>query len=131
MKLASIDLGTNTCNLCIAEYLTSSNINVLYTDKQPIKLGAEGFPNGNIGEAAIERLLNVLKNYKNIIHNYHVDAHQIFATSGMRNAKNQQAIIDKIKSQTGFETFVISGIQEAEFIYQGVRQAVPMDETPQ
>lgn len=129
MKLASIDLGTNTCNLSIADW-TPHKLDVLYSDKQAIKLGAEGFPDGNITEPAIQRVLNVLLKYREVIANYDVVKIEVFATSGMRNAANQKAIIERVKEQTGFDLNIISGEQEAEYIYQGVRHAVPMDEKP-
>lgn len=129
MKLASIDLGTNTCNLSIADW-SAQNTEILFSEKQAIKLGAEGFKNGNISDAAVQRVLNALHHYKSIIENYNVIDTQVFATSGLRNAANQETILNRIKRETGYSINLISGDQEAEFIYQGVRQAVPMDERP-
>ncbi|MEA1873953.1 MAG: phosphatase [Bacteroidota bacterium] len=129
MKLASIDLGTNTCNLSIAEW-SPHKLKVIHAEKQAIKLGAEGFPNGNISEPAIQRVLSVLTKYKKIVDQFKVEKTQVFATSGVRNAKNQQEIISRVRALTGYQLNIISGEQEAEFIYLGVRQAVPMDEKP-
>lgn len=129
MRFASIDLGTNTCNLSIANW-TSQKLEVLHEDKQAIKLGAEGFSNGNISEPAIQRVLAVLLKYQKVIEKFDVEDTQVFATSGIRNANNQKEIISRIKADTGYQLQVISGEQEAEFIYYGVRQAVPMDENP-
>ncbi len=129
MKLASIDLGTNTCNLAIADW-SPQKINMLFSEKQAIKLGAEGFKDGNISDAAIERIFKALHHYQGIINTYKVSDVQIFATSGLRNAANQQAIIRRITQEIGYKVNLISGEQEAEFIYQGVCQAVPLDENP-
>lgn len=129
MRLASIDLGTNTCNLSIADW-APHKLDVLHAEKQAIKLGAEGFPNGNISEPAIQRVLAVLIIYRDTIEKYNVEKTEVFATSGMRNAKNQQEIISRVKAITGYQLNIITGKQEAEFIYLGVRQAVPMDEKP-
>jgi exopolyphosphatase/guanosine-5'-triphosphate,3'-diphosphate pyrophosphatase len=127
MILASIDLGTNTCNLNIADWSPKETI-ILHSEKQPIKLGADGFPGGNIPDPAIQRVLNVLLQYKDRIAPYNPVDIKIFATSGLRNAKNQSQICDYIQKNTGLEINIISGIEEAKFIYQGVKQAVPMDE---
>jgi len=129
MRLASIDLGTNTCNLSIAEW-EPHKLHVLHAEKQAIKLGAEGFPNGNISEPAIKRVLSVLANYREIIAEFNVENTQVFATSGVRNAKNQHEIVSRVKASTGYQLNIITGKQEAEFIYLGVRHAVPMDEKP-
>ena len=129
MKLASIDLGTNTCNLSIAEW-SPRETKILYSEKRAIKLGAEGFQNGNISDEAIGRIMNALHHYKSIIEKHHVSDTQIFATSGLRNAANREAILEKVRKETGYNINLISGDMEAEYIYQGVRQAVPMDEKP-
>ncbi len=129
MRLASIDLGTNTCNLSIADW-APHKLQVLHAEKQPIKLGVEGFSDGNISEPAIQRVLAVLTKYRKIIGEYNVENTQVFATSGVRNAKNQQEIVSRVKAITKYQLNIISGEQEAEFIYLGVRQAVPMDEKP-
>ncbi|MCG8532025.1 MAG: hypothetical protein MI749_15370, partial [Desulfovibrionales bacterium] len=125
MKLASIDLGTNTCNLCIADWFPNC-LNILHSEKQPILLGAEGFANGEISQAAISRVINVLKRYKTLINEHQVSDTQVFATSGVRNAKNQDDIIHQVKTETGFDLNVLSGIEEAEVIYKGVSKAYPL-----
>jgi exopolyphosphatase / guanosine-5'-triphosphate,3'-diphosphate pyrophosphatase len=126
---AGIDIGTNTCNLSIAEWETH-RINVIRSEKRPIKLGAEGFPDGNVPDEAQRRLVKVLCYYSEVIKQYPVKKHMVLATSAIRNAKNKHDILQNIKKQTGFDVVVITGDDEAEYIYQGVREAVPMDEKP-
>lgn len=129
MILASIDLGTNTCNLSIAKY-TSQETEYLFSEKFPIKLGAEGFKNGAISQAAINRIIQALSNYKQILKTYQVDYTEVFATSGLRNASNQFDILKQVKEFTGFEIQVISGDKEAGYIFQGVKLAVPLNSSP-
>jgi len=129
MVYASIDLGTNTCNLSIADW-NSHGIDVLLSEKLPIKLGAEGFPNGNIPASAIQRVVDALLSYRDLIEKNDVKKTTVNATSGIRNANNRTNVLRQIKTKTGFDVQVISGGDEAEYIYRGIREAVPMDEHP-
>ncbi|MEA3448273.1 MAG: hypothetical protein U9Q98_07490 [Bacteroidota bacterium] len=126
---AGIDIGTNTCNLSVAGW-EAHRLNVVRSEKCPIKLGAEGFPDGNVPDAAQQRLVNVLCHYRDIIKQYPVKKNIVLATSAIRNANNKNNILQNIKIQTGFDVKVITGDDEAEYIYQGVREAVPLDEKP-
>ncbi len=68
MRFAVIDLGTNTCNLLIAE-TNSSGYNILHQSKQLVKLGDNRIKNNEISEAATQRALQSLLNHKTIIDN--------------------------------------------------------------
>lgn len=129
MKYASIDLGTNTCNLSIASW-GSKGIKVILSDKRPIKLGAEGFPGGEITNAGQQRVIKAINEYKEVIKRHNPEQEIVIATSGIRNATNKDEVINNIKSSTGYSVKTITGEHEAEFIYRGVREAVPLDERP-
>ncbi len=129
MLFASIDLGTNTCNLSIALW-GIKGLEIVHAEKQAIKLGAEGFPDGNIPASALQRIVDALLHYRAVLEEYSVQKTMLTATSGVRNANNRKDVIAHIKDKTGFDTHVISGEEEAEHIYRGVREAVPMDEVP-
>ncbi|MFO7789890.1 MAG: phosphatase [Bacteroidota bacterium] len=129
MQYASIDIGTNTCNLSIAGW-DNQGIQIIHSDKKPIKLGAEGFPDDKIPAVAQQRLVDTLLYYRGVIEKYDVKKQTVLATSAIRNAKNKLEIISRIKKETGFDVRVITGGDEAEYIYRGVREAVPLDENP-
>jgi len=53
-----------------------------------------------------------------------------FGTSAFRNAKNGTAVAALIQQQTGIEVNIISGDEEAEYIYKGIRDAIPLGDQP-
>ncbi|WP_337045011.1 Ppx/GppA phosphatase family protein [Emticicia sp. 17c] len=125
MKIAVIDLGTNTFHLLIVE-----NKQTLYRESIPAKIGKGGISQGIISEEGILRALNVLKHFKQVIEAQHIDPAQIFAigTSAIRNAANKEEFIQRVNTETGLQIQVISGDKEAELIYYGVREAVQITE---
>lgn len=125
MKIAVIDLGTNTFKLLIAD-ISRKGITPLFKDKIPVKLGEGGINNNEISHAPFLRGLNAMKFHKQNIDKFKVSKTYAFATSAIRSAKNGKKLVKKIKAETGIDVKIISGKKEAELIYYGVRQAHAM-----
>ncbi|MGQ7854928.1 Ppx/GppA phosphatase family protein [Pedobacter sp. WC2501] len=120
MRVAVIDLGTNTFHLLIAEK-AGKELEILYKTNVPVKLG-EGRINDNIIiPAAFERGINCLKDFSEIIADYQVDKIRATATSAIRSAENGKDFVDAVNEKTGISIETISGEEEAELIYQGVK----------
>lgn len=120
MRIAVIDLGTNTFHLLIAE-VNATAFEILYKTNVPVKLG-EGRINDNmIIPEAFDRGVNCLKSFHNTIEAYEVDRVRATATSAVRSAENGKDFVNAVKTQTGINIEAISGDEEAELIYQGVK----------
>lgn len=124
MKQAIIDLGTNTFHLFIAEK-QGDTYKTLFRESRPAKIGQSGINQGFITEEGINRALGVLAYFREVLDQYGVAPEQVVAmgTSAIRVASNQQAFIDRVREATGITIRVISGDQEAQYIYEGVRAA--------
>lgn len=126
---ASIDVGTNSCRLLIAEILKKENNlsikKIWYRDLEIIKLGEEVNKNKFLKEEAIERTIKVLKKYKNIIDTFKIKKEDIvcFATSATRDSLNRDYFIKKVKDEAGIEIKCISGEKEAYINFKGVMSA--------
>ncbi|GAB1463799.1 Ppx/GppA phosphatase family protein [Pedobacter sp.] len=120
MKIAAIDLGTNTFHLIIAE--TSINqLNIIYKTNKPVKLGEDIIKENKIIPSAFERGLNCLKEFQKTLKEYNVSVLRAVATSGVRSATNGQEFIDTVKKETGIAIDVVDGEEEANLIYEGVK----------
>jgi exopolyphosphatase/guanosine-5'-triphosphate,3'-diphosphate pyrophosphatase len=126
LKIAVIDLGTNTFKLLVAEINRRGQLIPLFKDKIPVKLGEGGINNNEISHTPFLRGLNAMKFHKQNIDKFNVDKIYAFATSAIRSAKNGKDLVKKIEAETGIDVKIISGKKEAELIYYGVRQAHPM-----
>lgn len=126
MRVATIDLGTNTFNLLIAEVVSDNDYNILFENKLPSKIGKGGINNNTLLPEAIERGLSVLKIHKNTIEKYNVEKTVCIATSAIRNATNGNEFALEVKKHLGFNLNIISGIKEAKMIFDGIKQVVPI-----
>jgi exopolyphosphatase/guanosine-5'-triphosphate,3'-diphosphate pyrophosphatase len=121
MYKAVLDLGTNTFHLLIAK-LVNEKLEVLIDRKDAVKIGEKGLIKGEITTTALERAIATLKLYKSIIDaEKNIESVEVIATSAFRDAKNATAVCNQIKNETGFEINIISGDEEAQLIYQGVK----------
>lgn len=130
MRIAVIDLGTNTFNLLVAETDLFGGFETLYNEKIAVKLGEGGINKGFITEEAFIRGLEALENYSSTIRQWQCERTLAFATSAVRSASNGNDFVKTVLGKTGIEIQTISGDMEAEFISMGVRQAVRLTEEP-
>lgn len=125
MKIASVDIGTNTCNLLIAEQKFNGKLDFLHREKQAITLINKNDLNASIiSQSSINNLITILNNYKTKILNYQPQKTIITATSGIRSAVNRSDILQNIKTNTGLDVEVIDGKREAELVFCGVKNAI-------
>lgn len=120
MKIAAIDLGTNTFHLIIAEQ-AESEMKIIYKTNKPIKLGEDITKENKIIPTAFERGINCLKEFKATLDQYGVTKIRAVATSGVRSASNGKDFIDTVKEETGILIDIIDGEEEANLIYEGVK----------
>lgn len=128
-KIAVIDLGTNTFHLLITKFDSSYQYQMVHRERRAVMIGKGGINEGIISESAQLRALAALKHFQKVIQRYGVTHVVATATSAFRNAKNGKALADRIFRQTGIFVDIISGEREADYIYYGVRAAVPLQGT--
>jgi len=122
IKKAIIDLGTNTFQLLVVEQ-GEQDFRMIHEDRYAAKIGKEGISSGMITEEGIQRGIMGLQYFQQIIEKEGITNENLFAiaTSAVRNAKNSAEFCHRVLNETGIKIEVISGEQEANFIYEGVK----------
>lgn len=126
--IAVIDLGTNTFQLLVAQWHSqSSEMQVLAHEQRAVQLGKGAMKSNVLQDDALERALVALSDFKQIAMSFQCAENQIFAigTSILRRAKNAIDFLDKVEYDLQIQVEVISGIQEAELIYNGIKNSLP------
>jgi len=119
-RVSCIDIGTNTALLLIADLKPKSGtINPVYHQQTIVRLGKNVDAEKIIDQAALQRLINCLSEYRRISDEH--DAEEIIAagTSALRDAKNHLEIINEVASKTGITIQCIAGKEEAELTFFG------------
>jgi exopolyphosphatase/guanosine-5'-triphosphate,3'-diphosphate pyrophosphatase len=122
VRLAAIDIGSNAARLLITDIIPSPNnspeFSKLALVRVPLRLGFDVFEKGEITPSRTEKLIKTIKSYKLLLDVYDVKHLKACATSAMRDASNAQEIIKRVKEETGIGIHVITGEDEAAFIYE-------------
>jgi exopolyphosphatase/guanosine-5'-triphosphate,3'-diphosphate pyrophosphatase len=121
MRLAAIDIGSNAARLLISDVsdeFGKPEFNKVNLVRVPLRLGFDVFDKKEISPAKTDMILHTIKAYKHLIEAYGVDHIKAAATSAMRDAVNAEAIIRRVREETGIEIEVISGGSEASLIYE-------------
>ena len=122
MRLAAIDIGSNAARLLIHDVimgpLQEPEFVKLSLVRVPLRLGFDVFEKGEISELKATMLVKTIEAYKHLIDVYEVKHLITAATAAMRDARNTKAVLARVKEVTGIDIRVISGEEEASYIYE-------------
>ncbi len=126
---AIIDLGTNTFHLLIAE-VVSGCLKEIAKVQVAVKIGEGGINSGVISNAAFNRGMSALKEFRQLLDTYGVQEVTAFGTSAIRDAANGQLFIKKALEDYRIHIEAISGDKEAELIYLGISNSFHLPDEP-
>lgn len=126
MKIAAIDVGTNSFHLLIGQVSTDGQVVALERAKDMVRLGDSAFKSGVISPEAFQRASEALRNFKRLADRHGCDAIVAVATSATREADNGGDFVRAMRDETGIDLHVISGEEEARLIYLGARAQLPL-----
>jgi exopolyphosphatase/guanosine-5'-triphosphate,3'-diphosphate pyrophosphatase len=132
LRLAAIDLGTNSFHMVVVEEREGKGIVEIDRVKDMICIGRGSISTKRLDPVAMEAGVATLKKFIVLATQRGVAPHNIiaFATSAIREAANRNEFIEMVRAETGLKVKVISGREEAQFIYYGVRNAVALRDKP-
>ena len=122
-KYASIDIGTNTLRLLIAE-INNKNLQPVYLKRIITRLGGDYKEETGMSPAAKERTIKALELFAEKINEYDVKEVKAVATSVVRRAKNKKDFLENVLKRTGIDVKIISGDEEARLSLLGVLSVI-------
>jgi exopolyphosphatase/guanosine-5'-triphosphate,3'-diphosphate pyrophosphatase len=127
MKIAAIDLGSNSVHLVLVETLRGGAFRVVGRDKEMVRLGARTLARGKLSESAITRGLEVLRKYKRLAESAGAEKIIAVATSAVREAANGEDFIERVGRELRIWPRAISGDEEARLIYLAALHSVHLE----
>jgi exopolyphosphatase / guanosine-5'-triphosphate,3'-diphosphate pyrophosphatase len=124
-RFAGIDIGTLTCRLLIADLTSDGPLKELRSDRRILRLGEGVDQTKRLSSAAMDRVIECLRDWRGIIDGHHVDAATAVATSAVRDAANRDEFLRRVKQETGFDIEIITGEEEARRTLLGIRSGLP------
>mgnify|MGYP002598476642 FL=1 len=125
-RIAIIDVGSNSARLVIMEVHTFQASNLIYNQKDPLRLALKTDRNGYLTEEAFSATITCLKNFASMCRVFHVDETIAVATAAIRNAPNGLKLAKAASEASGISLEIISGKTEAFLSYLGVINTIPV-----
>ena len=117
---AAIDVGSSNLTMNIYEINSRNSIKRLTQVTHLIELGSDTYTYGKIRHELVNELCHVLQGFKQILKEYGVKDYKAYATSAIREADNNQMIIDQIRIKTGIDVQVISNSEQRFIMYKAI-----------
>ena len=125
MKVAAVDIGTNTLRMLIAEFDKKwERLRPLRRERIVTRLGDSFIVTGLLKKEAMERTLVALERFKSIAEEEYCERVIPIATSCVREAKNGREFVRLVKKRIGWDIIVIDGTKEAYLTYLGIKKGL-------
>jgi exopolyphosphatase/guanosine-5'-triphosphate,3'-diphosphate pyrophosphatase len=130
MRLAAIDVGSNSVHMIIADVSPDGHLEVVDRVKEMVRLGRRSFTTGRLTEDSMSMAVRALAHFRRLTLVRRVDRMRAVATSAVREARNRADFIGRVRRETGIAVEVISGNEEARLIYLAARHALGLEGGP-
>ncbi len=130
MRIAAIDIGTNSIHMVIAEATGPSGFDVVDREREVVQVGRGSFTGKKLRADAIRRTAAALARYVQLARRHQVDRILCTATAAVREAKNGHDFLAAARQASGIQPRVIPAAEEGRLIYLGVKSALTLDHRP-
>jgi exopolyphosphatase/guanosine-5'-triphosphate,3'-diphosphate pyrophosphatase len=124
-RIGVVDMGSNAIRFLVAE-ATGGVIGILENHRLPLRLGRDVFHTGQIPDATLADAVDAFRRFRATCDRLGVQHIRTIATSAMRDARNRDLLVDRVRDACGIEIEVISGTQEAYLLKLGVETRVDL-----
>jgi exopolyphosphatase/guanosine-5'-triphosphate,3'-diphosphate pyrophosphatase len=130
MRIAAIDIGSNSIHMVVAHAESDGRFRVLDRAKEMVQLGRRTLSTGRLPAESMDAGVRTLVAFHTLAVRQGVTRFKVVATSAVREASNGGDFVRRVHAATGLHVKVIPGREEARLIYQGVRQAIDLRDAP-
>lgn len=128
MRVAIVDIGTNSTRLLIAEVDTASGeVDELERRSEVTRLGHGVDATGRLDEESMARVFSVLDAYRKQIDVHGAERNLAVLTSAVRDAANGGEFADRVRDEYGLDARTLAGEEEAQLTFLGATSARPAD----
>jgi exopolyphosphatase/guanosine-5'-triphosphate,3'-diphosphate pyrophosphatase len=130
MRIAAIDVGSNSIHMVVAQVEADGRFRVLDRAKEMVRLGHRTLTSGRLSADAMNLGLRTLAAFRTLAERQGVERIYAVATSAIREAKNGGDFVLRVRDEIGLRVKVIPGREEARLIFLGVRHAIDLRTEP-
>ena len=125
LKIAAIDIGTNSVHMIIANAVGSA-LEIVDREKDLVLLGQGVFETGAIDERNLNEAVEALRKNLKLAHRHGVHEVLCTATSAVRESSNGGEFLTRLRDELDLNVRIIAGDEEARLIFLAVREAIDL-----
>ena len=122
MKVAAIDIGSNSIHLVIVRAMRGQHLEIIDREKEMVRLGSVTLREHRLAPETIDRAITTLARYKKMAEANKVDLIITTATAAVRESDNADEFINRVRSEVGLDVRLLPGIEEARLIALAVSE---------
>ena len=130
MRIAALDLGSNSFHLLVADVHVDGTFTAVAREKEMLRLGDDVARHGRIPDPTADRAIAAIRRLRQLADALGASEVIAKATSAIRTAANGPELIDRIEAETGVEVEVINGTEEARLVFAAVPASVVLEPAP-
>lgn len=130
MRIAAIDIGTNSIHMVIAEATRGESFDVLDREREVVQVGRGSFLDGRLRGVAMKRTATALARFVQLARRHSVDRILCTATAAVREARNGGEFLKLARRESGISPRVIPSEEEGRLIHLAVQAALRISDTP-
>jgi len=124
MKLAAIDIGSNSIHLVIVRAMRGQHLEIIDREKEMVRLGSITLREHHMAPEAIDRAITTLTRFKKMAEANKVDLILTTATAAVRESRNADEFIKRVRGEVGLDVQLLPGIEEARLIALAVSEVI-------
>jgi exopolyphosphatase/guanosine-5'-triphosphate,3'-diphosphate pyrophosphatase len=129
-RVAAIDAGSNAIRLAIAEANTAADLSVIESEREAVRLGHRVFLEHRLDSATISQAVEAFRRFRRLLDRYGARSYRAVATSAVREARNRQTLVRRIRRATGLRLEMIGAAEEARLVRHAVLKALDEGRPP-
>jgi exopolyphosphatase / guanosine-5'-triphosphate,3'-diphosphate pyrophosphatase len=128
MKIAAIDIGSNSIHLAIVRAEAGQRLEIIDREKEMVRLGSGTLRAHRLSKETIDRAIITLMRFKKIAEANNVDLIISTATSAVRESDNADEFIDRVREEAGLDAQLLPGVEEARLIALAVSEVTDFND---
>ena len=128
LRVGAVDVGSNAIRFLIVEFSSPDKFKVIDSERLKARLGHDVFLTGRLTQHAMDAALTALTSFRDLLKRRDVFHHRAVTTSAVRESKNGDAFLNRVKRETGLRLEVIAGSEEARLVYLAAKSRVLLDQ---
>ncbi len=130
MRIAALDLGSNSFHLIVVEAHADGTFLPLAREKEMLRLGGLVAATGRIGEEAQEAAVATVRRMKHVAEAQGADEFVALGTAALREAADGGQLVDRLADEAGVDVKIIDGVREAQLVFRAIRASVLIEPAP-